>query len=47
MVDLRSHQLVNAENVRHFDVKSGFRLRIQVIELVNVEIALRILNGYH
>lgn len=40
-------ELMNREDIRHFDVQSGFRLCVQIVELVNLEIGLRILHSDH
>ena len=40
--DVIRDQVVYREDVRHFNVKRRLRLRVKVVELVNVELHLRI-----
>ena len=46
-VDFGRNKLVDGKNVGHFDVQGWLGLSIQVVELINVEIRLRILHGDH
>lgn len=46
-VNLRGHELVNREDIGHLNVQSRLGLGIEIVELVDVKIGLRVLDRDH